>query len=165
MSEIGENKDQQEERIDEIGLMPLAKDFLIELSDLRPGDILLFRSIDKKMHQRKISRVTKSPYTHAAIYIGSGEIAESKLPKVRIRKLSDADKTGGIIGVLRSQTVFSARRAAAIKEFVDALISQNAKYDLSGALTFKRRNQEFVKGLIDHHPGSFRRSLEPRWGP
>jgi cell wall-associated NlpC family hydrolase len=51
------------------------KELLIYATNLLPGDILLFRSIDQKRHQRKISAVTGSPYTHAAIYLGNGDLA------------------------------------------------------------------------------------------
>ena len=126
-----------------------AEGLIISPSDLLPGDILLFRSLSPNVIAKQISKFTDSPYTHAAIYIGDGEIAESTPPAVKIRKLSGADTKGVQIGVLRSQLGFSHQRAAAVREFVQQLVVQHAAYDLKGALTFKGRHKEFHKRLLD----------------
>jgi hypothetical protein len=126
------------------------KGLLIDFSDLLPGDILLFRSIDQKKHQQKISAATGSRYTHAAIYLGNHEIAESNYPKVQIRKLSDADKEKQVIGVLRSQCGFSEKRAADLRTFVKELIERDAGYDWRGALTFEQRRSDFVVNLLNN---------------
>ena len=122
---------------------------IISLSDLLPGDILLFRSLSQKPHAKQISKVTGSPYTHAAIYIGDGEIAESTPPAVKIRKLSGADTKGVLIGVLRSQLGFSGQRPAAVREFVQQLVAEHAAYDFAGVLKFSGRHKEFNERLLD----------------
>jgi hypothetical protein len=124
-------------------------ELLIDFSDLLPGDILLFRSLHQTKAQKEISAATGSRYTHAAIYLGSNEIAEAA-PTVRIRTLSDADKKGQVIGVLRSQTVFSQKRAAALRNFAEELIKQGVKYDFRGALTFEHRREVFVETLLQN---------------
>jgi hypothetical protein len=138
--------------------MHRPQDFLIRLSDLLPGDILLFRSIDQNPLQKAISYSTKSPYTHAAICIGNGEIAESQLLSgVQVRRLTHP-RRGKIIGVLRSQAVFSERRAAELRKIVEELLRQARQYDLLNALSFAwvrvrgsiTKNEKFVDDLIDH---------------
>jgi uncharacterized protein YycO len=134
------NKEQQLQTADELIISP---------SDLLPGDILLFRSLSQKAPAKQISAATGSPYTHAAIYLGDGEIAESNPPRVRTRKLSDADFKDAQIGVLRSQLGFSDRRAAAIREFVGQLVAQNASYDFKGVLMFRGNSKEFHERLLE----------------
>jgi hypothetical protein len=138
--------------------MPRPQDFLIRLSDLLAGDILLFRSIDQNPSQKAISYYTKSPYTHAAIHIGNGEIAESKpMAGVQVRELTHPLR-GEIIAVLRSQQVFSERRAAKLRKFVEELLREARDYDFLTALSFayarlrgsNTKNERFVDDLIDH---------------
>ncbi|MCI4680593.1 hypothetical protein K9U39_18025 [Rhodoblastus acidophilus] len=50
---------------------------VVSLDDLLPGDVLLYRPAGPNAVQRRISATTSSPYTHAAIHLGGGEIAES----------------------------------------------------------------------------------------
>ena len=52
-------------------------DVHLSIADLVPGDLLLYRSLGQKLHQRLISRFSESPYTHAAIYLGDGKVAHS----------------------------------------------------------------------------------------
>ena len=49
----------------------------LTVDDLKPGDVLLYRALEEKAHQRAISHATQSPYTHAAIYLGDGKIAHA----------------------------------------------------------------------------------------
>jgi cell wall-associated NlpC family hydrolase len=128
--------------------MPVGQ-LLIDFPDLLPGDILLFSSLHQSETQKKISAATGSRYAHAAIYLGNNEIAEAA-PPVQIRKLSDADKERQVIGVLRSQTVFSQKRAAALRSFAEKLIAQGVKYDFRGALTFEHRREVFVETLLQN---------------
>lgn len=120
----------------------------IRASDLLPGDILLFHSLSKQPQAAAISKATNSPYTHAAIYIGSGQIAESDIPKVRVRKLTDADFTGSRIGVLRSQMVFSKKRAAEVRTFLENLVAKKAHYDFKGITTFTGKQKNFQTHLL-----------------
>ena len=125
------------------------KDFLIDFDDLLPGDILLFYSPNQLKLQRKISKATDSPYTHAGIFLGNREVAESNFPNgVQIRKLGEQDKAGKVIGVLRTQMVFSAARIALLKQFVQDLISNKAGYDWRGALSFEKRREKFLTEQI-----------------
>jgi cell wall-associated NlpC family hydrolase len=96
---------------------------LINFRDLLPGDILLFRANRQKPHQKKISAATNSPYTHAAIYLGDGRIAESKFPRVRIKKL--AHEKGQVIGVLRSQYTFLENRPLGTLHCTCPLLTQS----------------------------------------
>jgi hypothetical protein len=124
---------------------------VIDFPDLLPGDILLFRSFDQARMQQRISAETGSPYTHAAIYLGNNEIAESNPGQgVPIQTLSEDDKQNQVIGVLRSQTGFLHDRAANLRSFVDELAEQGAKYDFQGARSFKERHDAFAEGLLKH---------------
>jgi uncharacterized protein YycO len=122
---------------------------LIGFKDLLPGDILLFQSCDQKKHQQKISAATGSPYTHAAVYLGDNEIAEATPPKIRKRQLSESDKEGQVIGVLRSQLGFSGERPIALREFVESLIRNGAWYDFRGIRDFNTVKTKFKEELLN----------------
>jgi cell wall-associated NlpC family hydrolase len=53
---------------------------LIQPGDLLPGDVLLYRPRTPNLVQKAISLATDSPYTHAAIFLGDGLMAESMFP-------------------------------------------------------------------------------------
>jgi hypothetical protein len=122
---------------------------IIEMASLLPGDILLFHSYAQKKPAKKISKVTESPYTHAAIYIGHGQLAEAVVPKIQIRSLTDADLKGQRIGVLRSQLGFADNRARRVRQFVEALVAQDAKYDFRGALSFQGAHKTFYEDILN----------------
>jgi Permuted papain-like amidase enzyme, YaeF/YiiX, C92 family len=126
-----------------------ANSLTIRTSDLLPGDFLLFRSIKQKRHQKEISKRIGSPYTHAAIYLGDGDLAEATPPRVRITSTAKAITANTCIGVLRTQYGFDGPRPQKLREFIDELISQKAKYDLSGVLNFTKKNQAYFQDQLD----------------
>jgi hypothetical protein len=140
------NQDRNKEKVASLAAAGLRVDF----ADLLPGDILLFRPLNPDDLEERVSATTQSPYTHAAIYLGNNEIAESVSPEgVQVQKLSNAEKEAYIIGVLRSQAGFSERRVAAMRAFVDKLVAQGARYDVRGALSFQERKDEYIEKLLD----------------
>jgi hypothetical protein len=128
----------------ELGVIPV-----LDCGELLPGDILLFRAIAPDETARIISRASGSPYTHAAVYLGGGDVIEAGYPMVERRQLGEADKQDYIIGVLRSQLGFSEGRVHALQTFADALIASHAKYDLRGALKQKQTRSQFEEELLD----------------
>ncbi|MEP4987386.1 MAG: hypothetical protein ABJV68_06805 [Paracoccaceae bacterium] len=116
----------------------------LELGDLLVGDILLHQPTKPKMHQKKISKASGSPYTHASIYIGNDLVLEANPPKVRIRNLKESLTSEGIIGVLRTQIVFSSDRVEKLQEFAETLIQNGAGYDLSGAFSYTKTRSEYI---------------------
>lgn len=137
---------------------------IIDRSDLLAGDILLFRSLKPDIIAKRIQKATGSPYTHAAIYLGGGEFAESNLlPGVRLQHLSDGHIGGRIVGVLRSQLGFSDSRAEAVRDFIAQLVSQNAAYDFSGVRRFSGKNKQFFENILEEvaaNYGDFKTSEE-----
>jgi len=131
---------------------PLALEgLLLDFKNLLPGDILLVRDLDQKKLQREISAATESPYTHAAIYLGDNEIAEAMpLPSgVRERQLSDADKSGRVIGVLRSQMAFLNDRPKKLSKFVRTVVQAARGYDWRGVYNFEEVRSGFLLTVLD----------------
>lgn len=123
---------------------------IISIGDLQAGDVLLHRASAKiKTHQKIIENKTNSPYTHASIYLGNGEIAESILNKgVTKSNLTQERTEKEIIGVLRSQCGFGPERQEILRDFVSELISQNAGYDFSGVRTFNKKNTKHFDDIL-----------------
>jgi cell wall-associated NlpC family hydrolase len=46
-----------------------ASALVVQISDLLPGDVLLFRPRERDALQQRVSAAIGSPYTHAAIYL------------------------------------------------------------------------------------------------
>jgi hypothetical protein len=120
---------------------PAARDFpshsALELqpSDLLTGDVLLYRPRAPNLWQTAISAATDSPYTHAAIYIGGGQIADSMPPwGVRKHDLNELLRGSLCVGVLRTQLVFSPDRADKLRKFVEAVTGKRKFYNAVAAM-------------------------------
>ena len=118
-------------------------------SDLKPGDVLLFRNLAAKPHQLVISSATQSPYTHAAIYLGDGQIAHAVTADgVNIEQLvMDA---GSYVGVLRSQLGFTADRVQDVRDFIELLIARKAKYDWSGVISLHPIYKRYFAKIVNN---------------
>lgn len=109
----------------------------VSMADLLPGDVLLYRANGQKLHQRMISEVTGSPYTHAAIFLGDGLVADSNFPHgVAKRSVEKSIEGSGCVAVLRSQLGFDGDRPRRLNEFVDSVLAESRFYDLIGAVNF-----------------------------
>ena len=108
--------------------------------DLRPGDIFLYYHAFWNPIGQIIKWKTGSPYTHASIYLGDGEIAEATPPKIRKSTVQEALKNCRYIAVFRSQCGFYDDRTTKLRDFIDRLIQNNSKYDLPG--TWAIRNDK-----------------------
>jgi hypothetical protein len=131
----------------------------LRFDDLRPGDVLLYRPKAPAVHQRMISKQSASPYTHAAIYLGDGFVAEALVSGgVQKNPLGSVLKGAAYVGVLRSQAGFGADRASQLTEFIDQIIAHGRGYDRKGALAWKYTNRDFLASqmeIIARHYGEF----------
>lgn len=94
---------------DENSAIPPDCPLLIQPNDLLPGDVLLYRPGAPNLVQKAISSATDSPYTHVAIFLGNGLVADSMFPGgVRKRDLKESLEGSLCVAVLRTQLVFSA---------------------------------------------------------
>jgi hypothetical protein len=118
-------------------------------SDLKPGDVLLFCNLAAKPHRLIISYATQSPYTHAAIFLGDGQIAHAVTAGgVNIEQL--VVDAGSYIGVLRSQLGFTADRVQDVRDFIDLLIARKAKYDWSGAISLHPIYKKYFAKIVNN---------------
>lgn len=128
----------------------------LDMSDLLPGDVLLYRPRKPCWHQRCISKETDSPYTHAAIYLGDGYIADSTFPcGVKKRPLITSMNGTLRVAVLRSQYCFCGNRPQELKNFIDHVLSRRRPYNLLGVLGWKKKSKEFFNYQIDNMLKSF----------
>lgn len=105
----------------------------IDKSELRAGDILLHYHSAWNLVGRFIAWKTKSPYTHASIYLGDNKIAEAVPKWIRTYDLDKAIKQSKYIVVLRSQMGFGPERTHLLRIFIDNLIKRRSRYDFPGA--------------------------------
>ncbi|RVH78123.1 hypothetical protein CN203_11550 [Sinorhizobium meliloti] len=122
---------------------------IIELSDLLPGDILLYKPSSAQLHQAAISRSTNSPYTHAAIYVGDGEIAESNVRSgVKKNPVEGILDGAEYVAVLRSQCGFGGDRPRLLTEFVDAVVKEARFYDIATAARFVAKSRKYFAAQL-----------------
>jgi hypothetical protein len=123
---------------------------LITMQDLSPGDILLHSSADRK--SKIIQFKLKSPYEHASIYLGNGEIAEATFfSQEQIRRASMSIPEGGHIAVFRCQHAFTSNDVANLIDFIDELISRGTPYDTTviWQKKLRKRQQEYIDNSLE----------------
>lgn len=78
---------------------PADGDSALKADALRPGDILLTAA--PTFRSSAIRMMTVAPVSHAAVYIGDGEVLEAVRPEVRIRKIRELLAEENVVLVLR----------------------------------------------------------------
>ncbi len=130
--------------------IPPDSDLIVEQADLMPGDVLLYRPHKITIIQQKISEATGTPYTHAAIYLGDGLVAESNFPLgVGERTLTDSIKGCRCVAVLRSQLGFGGDRPQKLRAFVDAVLAHKKLYDFIDVLKFKSQSAAYFTNQLE----------------
>lgn len=125
-------------------------DLIVGPADLRPGDVLLFRPRKTNRIQSSIARATGSPYTHAAIYLGDGMIAESVVRRgVSSSALRDLIDSSLCVAVLRSSMGFGDERVRKLMAFVTSVLGNRKFYNFVSALSFGKRSAEHFETQLD----------------
>jgi len=123
---------------------------LLEPTDLCPGDILIYRPQKDDRISELIASATGSPYTHAAIHVGDGLIAEALAPSGVAKSDLVASLEGYVcVGVLRSQMGFGAGRRRRLLEFVDAVIANGVPFHRSGLVHFQKQSADFFSNQLE----------------
>ena len=124
----------------------------LNLADIQPGDVLLYRPRKANCIQRRISIATNSPYTHAAIFIGRGTIAEAvALPwliGVRERSLKKSLKGNLCVGVLRSQLGFGCDRVNELVAYVNDVKKNRKSYNFVAVLDFEKSSRQYFENQL-----------------
>ena len=131
----------------------------LTFQDLLPGDVLLHKSRSPTNYHKFISNYKSSPYTHAAIYLGNGMIAEVA-SQIRESKLSHAVSTSCYIGVVRSPLGFNGRRPIVLRHFIKYLLGgRTGFYFLLFSNNFMRNNALFTSKEIARICNKYKYSL------
>lgn len=146
----GDKNDSDKHRSSREATIPPDSDLVLAPSDLLPGDVLLYRPRNPNMIQRKISSATGSLFTHAAIYIGDGFVAEAGvLMGVTKSALADSIQGNQYIAVFRTQLGFGGDRPHALNEFVSAVLQKGRLYDFITVAIFKKRSGEYFDNQLE----------------
>ena len=124
----------------------------LHLNEIRAGDILLYRPRRPNAVQKKISNATNSPYTHAAICIERGTIAESVawplLTGVRKSCLKKSLENSLCVAVLRSQLTFGHNRENKLRSFVEEVRKDGRFYNLIAAYNFEKNSKHYFENQL-----------------
>jgi uncharacterized protein YycO len=102
---------------------------LVDISALESGDILL--SAGKGITTYGIKLFTTSPVSHAALYVGQGDIIEAVGQGVRRRSLMESLEEESVVVAFRAASV-KAEQARRIVEFAEAQVGK--KYNHMGVI-------------------------------
>jgi hypothetical protein len=106
--------------------------------------------------------VTNSPYTHAAIFLGDGKIAESLIPDgVAISDVADSLHGSLCVGVVRTQMGFGGTRQKKLHEFVKAVIAQGLPFHRSALIHFQEASRSFFDQQLEIIRENFGKSVSP----
>lgn len=104
-------------------------------SQLQPGDVLLCRGNTEGVSlsayiSSEIAAATSSPYTHAALYLGDGQIVDARvLQGIRVRRLTELLASTQYIAAMRQPGLWDPVRIARLKAFAKTLDELGAKYN------------------------------------
>jgi hypothetical protein len=87
---------------------------MVGTDEIEPGDILL--SADATFVSASIRAMTFAPVSHAAVYIGEGQLVDAMRWGVRVRDLHDLLEESAVVLVLRYPQL-TGKQAAAISEY------------------------------------------------
>jgi hypothetical protein len=131
-------------------------------TDLLPGDILLYRPATPTRAEQRIMAVTNSPYTHAAIFLGKGKIAESLIPDgVAVSDVVESLDGSLCVGVVRTQVGFGEVRHKKLHEFVDSVIAQGLPFHRSALIHFQQASSDFFDQQLEVIQENFGKSVSP----
>jgi hypothetical protein len=137
---------------------------LADLTELRAGDILLcYKDVKIDPVGKKITRVTDSEYTHAAICIDANTAAESLTQRgVTKTKIQDLVGRYDHVAVFRQPDAWHPDdRVKALNIFIDSIISSKAKYNFQDVLTFRKRHEIHKLSLSEQLQAFFEGRLAP----
>ena len=98
---------------------------LVGADALRPGDIIL--TADNGINSAGIRLITLSPVSHAAVYLGNGQVAEAVGDGIRRRTVTDLVAQEATVVAFRHPGV-TAGHAAKMDAFVERHIGQKYNY-------------------------------------
>ena len=110
-------------------LAPTDGGRLVSPEELQAGDILL--SADKGVASAGIRLFTVSPVSHAAIYVGDGQIAEALGGGVRLRTMARVLEEESVVAVFRHPAL-DDERALTLRRFAREQIGK--PYDFVGVM-------------------------------
>ncbi len=145
------------------------KEKIRDASLLKVGDVLLCHTkTSSSLVARKIESVTGSEYCHAAIYYGDSMVAESvvkngvKSGGIGKTSITDLVNRYDHVTVLRQPDAWvSEDRRKSLQQFIDQVISSNAKYNFSGIGKFATKKQEHEASIQDKLTAFFSDGLQP----
>ena len=94
-------------------------------ADLRPGDILLTAA--ETLPSAGIQMMTFAPVSHAAVYIGDGQVVEAVRPRVQVRRVEDLLVEEATALVFRHPDL-TAEQAQSIRAFVLEQVGKDFNY-------------------------------------
>jgi hypothetical protein len=131
---------------------------------LQRGDILVCRPHTLDVIGKKIATRSGSPYTHAAIYLGTGEVGEASPGRgVCITRLAALCARYAHVAVLRHPDAFTHDRPARLRDFIQKLVSRRAGYSYYGAGRLDVRRRKRDDEMLDRIQRYFKRGQILKW--
>jgi hypothetical protein len=134
---------------------------MLELTDVTPGDLLLFFKLQKNADESRVAELTESQYTHSGIFLGDGQIAHQTSEGVIIEPLRDTLDGFDHAAVFRRHDLWSQRRLEILKLFAARAQSAKTRYNLRGLLKFMENRAAHEANLQSDLINCFDGNLQP----
>lgn len=152
-------------------------------SQLQPGDVLLCRGNTEGVSlaayvSSEIAAATSSPYTHAALYLGNGQIVDARvLQGIRVRPLTELIARTQYIAAMRQPGAWDAVRVDRLRAFAKKLDELGTKYntnafagyvlepELNRKVRWEDHRQAHQDSVMEQIEAAFARPPPPREEP
>lgn len=108
-----------------LALNPINGGQLVGAAALKAGDIIL--TSENSLKSASIQLISLSPVSHAAVYLGHGEVVEAVGEGIRKRSISDLLAEEATVVAFRHPE-FAAGHLPGLNAFVDKLVGQKYNY-------------------------------------
>lgn len=119
---------------------------ILKINIVTPGDVLLCRCASCGSD---ISRVTNSKYTHAAICVRPGYVAEVSGRSVKETKIENLLEIYDHIAVLHQPNFWPQSTVERLQSFVAAAIERNARFNCDGIRNFEEQKAIHKENLTN----------------
>ena len=121
---------------------------VLKRSDLRPGDVLLCIEREPSRSTQKIQRRI-GLYTHAAIVVGRGRVADATGVGISSASLKDLVEWSQRIFVLRGWGLWTPAAVKQLKRFVRWAVAQKGSFNFKGMRRAIAAREEHLGNIMD----------------
>lgn len=119
---------------------------ILKIAEIMPGDVILGRA---DYVGADITDATGSKYTHAAICVDPGWVAEASGSRVKKTEIKSLVDQYDYLAVLRQQTGWQENQIVRLRNFVEAAIARKARFNTVGIRNFEQNKEIHEENVME----------------